>query len=430
MSQSSTKILITGGGIAGPALAYWLTRIPTRTPLSITVLERSPEPRLTGQSVDIRDAPVKIMHLMGIEPAVRAYRTPERGFEKISASGRVMGSFMASGDAENQTFTSEYEILRGDLARVCTEAAEARPGVQFVYGDYVSSVSQDSTGGKVRVEFTNGKLPTEEYDLVVGADGVRSRMRPFVTGRPAAEDIYAPWNAYTAYFTIPALPSDSADMARHISYPLSRSLLLRPSNAGMGAYFMVIRPDAALDAAIGKDIETQKRAMVTAFEDVPGVEVARTLKGMADATDFYFERVSQVKAPTWHSGRITLVGDAGYCPSPFSGSGTSTAFYGAYVLAGELIGTFGENGDGDVPAGLARYESAMKPFIKEVQDVSIRGPGLLHPSSRWGVQVFDTIVWFVYVLKIAPILLALSSMIPEWAKGTTRKLPDYAWAPV
>jgi 2-polyprenyl-6-methoxyphenol hydroxylase-like FAD-dependent oxidoreductase len=429
MSQSPFKVLITGGGIAGPTLAYWLTRIPTRTPLSITVLERSPVPRLTGQSVDIREAPVTIMHLMDIESAVRACRTPERGTQKVTAGGRVLATFMATGDPKNQTMTSEYEILRGDLARVCTEAAEARPGVKFVYGDYVSSVSQDGKGGKVRVEFTNGKLLTEDYDLVVGADGVRSRMRPFVTGRPAVDDLHSPWNAHVSYFTMPMLPGESTTLARQMNYTRSRSIWFRPSNAGMGVYLMVIRPDAALDAAIGKDAETQKRAMIDAFEDLTEGDVRRSMAGVAGATDFYFEHVSQVKAPTWHSGRITLVGDAGYCPSPFSGMGTSTALFGAYVLAGELIGALGEKGDGDIPAALARYQAAITPFVKQVQDVREWVPGFVHPHSRLGVFALNTLFWFMDALKIVPLMIAISARMPESAKGEANKLPQYGWAP-
>jgi 2-polyprenyl-6-methoxyphenol hydroxylase-like FAD-dependent oxidoreductase len=429
MSQTPVKILITGGGIAGPSLAYWLTRIPARAPLSITILERSPVPRLTGQSIDIREVPVTIMRRMGIEPAVRACRTPERGIQKVTAGGRVLATFMSTGDPKNQTMTSEYEILRADLARVCTELAEGRPGVRIVYGDYVSSVSQDGKGGKVRVEFTNGKLPTDEYDLVVGADGLRSRMRPFVTGRPATEDLYGGWNAHIAYFTIPMIPGESTTLARIMNYPRGRSLWFRPSNIGMGAYMVVVRPDAPLDAVVGKDVDTQKRAMVAAFEDRTEGDVQRTLKGMLASDDFYYERISQVRASTWHAGRIALVGDAGYCPTVFSGMGTSTAIFGAYVMAGELIGALGEKGDGDIPAALARYQTAITPFVKEVQDVWGSVVGFAHPYSAWGVRVLETVFWFLGALRIAPLFAAIGAWLPDAAKGEVNKLPEFPWGP-
>jgi 2-polyprenyl-6-methoxyphenol hydroxylase-like FAD-dependent oxidoreductase len=427
MSQAPVKILITGGGIAGPTLAYWLTRIPARTPLSITILERSPEPRLTGQSVDIREAPVEIMRAMGIEDAVVACRTPERGILKVTAGGRVLATFMATGDPSNQAGTSEYEILRADLARVCTELVEPR-GVRFVYGDYVSSVSQDGNGGKVRVEFTTGVLPADEYDLVVGADGTRSRMRPFITGRPATEDLYGPWNAYIAYFTIPMLPGESTELARHMNYPHSRSLWLRPSTAGMGAYVFVVRPDAALEAVISKDVDTQKRAMAAAYADLTEGDVTRTLAGMAACTDFYFERVSQVRAPHWQAGRLALVGDAGYGPSPFSGMGTSTAVYGAYILAGELIGALGDKGDGNVPAALARYEDVMRPWVAEVQTVPSWGPGLMHPHSLVGVRLLDVAFWLIDKLKIVDIVTAAILLWAGKEKKEVAKLPEYPWA--
>jgi 2-polyprenyl-6-methoxyphenol hydroxylase-like FAD-dependent oxidoreductase len=78
-NTSSYKILICGAGVAGPALAYWLTRIPHAANLSITVLERSPNPRTTGQAVDIRGPAVKVLERMGVEAEVRRRHTNEKG---------------------------------------------------------------------------------------------------------------------------------------------------------------------------------------------------------------------------------------------------------------------------------------------------------------------------------------------------------------
>jgi 2-polyprenyl-6-methoxyphenol hydroxylase-like FAD-dependent oxidoreductase len=77
--MASLSILICGGGIAGPALAYWLTRIPHGPALDITILERSPSARTTGQGIDVRGPAVKILQRMGLEEEVRKRHTGEKG---------------------------------------------------------------------------------------------------------------------------------------------------------------------------------------------------------------------------------------------------------------------------------------------------------------------------------------------------------------
>jgi 2-polyprenyl-6-methoxyphenol hydroxylase-like FAD-dependent oxidoreductase len=89
-----------------------------------------------------------------------------------------------------------------------------------------------------------------------------------------------------------------------------------------------------------------------------GWEVPRLLDAMEAAPDFYLGPIAQVRMDHWTCGRIALVGDAAYCPSPFTGQGTSLAIVGAYVLAWELA-----QADGDHHAAFAAYEQRMRPFV-------------------------------------------------------------------
>jgi 2-polyprenyl-6-methoxyphenol hydroxylase-like FAD-dependent oxidoreductase len=81
MAEKTTprKILISGGGVAGPALAYWLCRSPYLSNLDITIVERSPSPRTTGQAIDLRGPGVKVLQLLGLEAEVRRRTMPEKG---------------------------------------------------------------------------------------------------------------------------------------------------------------------------------------------------------------------------------------------------------------------------------------------------------------------------------------------------------------
>jgi 2-polyprenyl-6-methoxyphenol hydroxylase-like FAD-dependent oxidoreductase len=420
MSSQPFKVLISGAGIAGPTVAYWLSRIPTRVPLAITVLERSPNPRPTGQAVDVRGSGVDVVQRMGLEAAIRACHTNERGFQRVTAAGAVVATFNASGDTSKQALTGELEILRADLARILCDAAAARPGVEFVYGDYLSSLSQagEDGGGRVRVEFTNGKLPAGVYDLVVGADGLMSRTRPFVTGRPVKDDL-RDLGAYVAYFTIPPGGADSPTHARQWGVVGGRVVFTRPCSAGTGVYLFAVREDAALGAALKQDIAAQKAAITAAFTDI-GPEGPRILAGMQAADDFYFHQVAQVRAERWAAGRVALVGDAGFCPgSPFTGMGTTLGVHGAYILAGELSQALRTGGDGDVPAALARYEAVLRPYVTKIQKIP---PGLhriTHPLTEWGISTLNAVMWAVSASGITKLF--------NFGPSETERAPDYDW---
>ena len=173
MSLSKTpqlKVLINGAGIAGSNLAYWLAR--TRLNASITVVERSPSPRPTGQSIEIRGAAISIVEKMGLLPSVLARNTTEDGTRLVNASNKIIAEF---GKGDNR-FTSEYEILRADLCGLFVDASKSMKNVNYVYGDYVTAVEQ--TDKKVDVTFNSGAK--DSFDFIVGADGSTSRIRSLI----------------------------------------------------------------------------------------------------------------------------------------------------------------------------------------------------------------------------------------------------------
>jgi 2-polyprenyl-6-methoxyphenol hydroxylase-like FAD-dependent oxidoreductase len=142
----------------------------------------------------------------------------------------------------------------------------------------------------------------------------------------------------------------------------------------------------------------------------------------ADATadDFYFDAFAQVHMPTISQGRITLVGDAGYCASALSGMGTSLALVGAYLLAGEL-GPADSFYAQHIRAALQRYEAVMRPYIDRCQDLPNGIDGYLPKSAsdiaitaqvmkwmqRWPFRSFAEKKWFTTADAV--------------------DLPEYAW---
>ena len=111
MTKPTLDVLVVGGGIAGPAFAFWLHKLLPTT--NITILERSLAPRLSGQAVDIRAAAVPIVERMGLIDKVKEYATTEQGIDFIGLDGKVAGSFPKSGDTEAQSFVSaiHYRLM-------------------------------------------------------------------------------------------------------------------------------------------------------------------------------------------------------------------------------------------------------------------------------------------------------------------------------
>ena len=123
-----------------------------------------------------------------------------------------------------------------------------------------------------------------------------------------------------------------------------------------------------------RDVAAQKQ-LVRQRTAGMGWEVPLLVAQIDEAPDFYFDTCSQVLLDSWSRGRIGLVGDAAFCPSPLTGQGTSLAFVAAYVLAGELA-----SAAGDYSAGLAAYERRMREWVLDTQLMGREG----NADSRLG----------------------------------------------
>ncbi|GAA1883005.1 FAD-dependent monooxygenase [Asanoa iriomotensis] len=329
---ANARILVSGAGIAGTALAWWLAEHGA----DVTVAERAEEPRDGGYKVDIRGAALTVVDRMGLLDQARAVRTGVRAGSVVDATGRRVASMDA--DTFGGRVHDDAELLRGDLARILREATTGRVGYRF--GTEIEALDPDGT-----VTFANGGA-SERFDLVVGADGLRSRTRSLAFGEGGVHDL-------GHYIAICSVPNHLGLDREELTYVGPGRTTLVYSTAGQSdakAMFLF-----SGDAPRPQGQEAQKRFLTQAYAQ-EGWEVPRLLEAMGDATDFYFDTISQARLDRWSTGRVTLVGDAAYCASPASGQGTSLALVGAYVLAGELA-TAG------LDEGPHRYEELMRPFV-------------------------------------------------------------------
>ncbi|MCA2206084.1 FAD-dependent monooxygenase [Nocardia rosealba] len=358
-------VLISGASIAGPALAYWLRRYG----FDVTVVERAAALRPGGQAVDFKDGVhLEVLKRMGILDAVRARRTGTTDMVFVDANDRELA--VMSGD-----FTGgAVEILRGDLAAVLHE--QTRDTVEYVFGDTVTALRD--TGSGVHVEFENAAART--FDLVVGADGIHSRVRRLAFG-PESDFV-----THLGYYYCVAGASRWADQ----SVPRERATGYAHNvpgklavDGGAKAQQMYMFASPELDYS-RTDTSAQRRIVRSAFAEV-GWHVPRMLTELDDLDEVYLDSISQVRMNgTYTRGRVALLGDAAY-GNTLAGFGTGLALVGAYVLAGELASS-----TGDYDAAYRAYNRIMKRYAK-IAGNSNTGP-FLAPKTAVGIKARN---WFL-----------------------------------
>ncbi|MBB4915214.1 FAD-dependent monooxygenase [Streptosporangium saharense] len=384
------RILISGASVAGPVLAYWLTRYG----FAVTVVERAPALRKAGgHAVDLFRPAMDIVDRMGLAEAVQSRKT-----------GTEWLSFLVEGDDRPRTVEvgrlmrvmsdRHVEIMRDDLGEILYEAT--RHDAEYVFGDSIASLTEDADG--VEVTFERGR--PRRFDLVIGADGLHSNVRRLVFG---PESRYSTWiGAYLAVMSIP-------------NYLGLRDRMtgLTGVNRMVGVYggahlddaraIFMFRPEAELDYH-HRDVARQKELLREQFAGM-GWEVPRLLGEELDrATAFYFDSVTQLRMDTWSRGRVSLAGDAGYCPGPAVGGSTSLAVVGAYVLAGELA-----EAGGDHTRAFPAYEQEIGDYVRRSRAFAVGAAKRLIPATPGALRTMKQSVWLVNHIP-TPVARALTSL--------------------
>lgn len=370
-AMTNTTVLISGGSVAGLTLAFWLRRYGFQP----TIVERAHALRSGGQPVDLRGAATKIVERMGVLPAIQASVTGTRGMSYLDRRGRVAASL---DQAFGVVSESDPEIMRGDLVRILHETL---PDIEIVYGDSIASLSQRDDG--VAVTFEHAEPRT--FDLVIGADGLHSQVRKLAFG--PERDYVKHLGYYVAIFST----SNFLDLDRWGLYYNVPGRLASVYSTRDRSQARVMLGFASSPLSYDyRDLDQQRAILASRFAG-DGWEVPRLLEAMRTAPDFFFDSTSQVRMDSHASGRVALVGDAGYCPSPLSGQGSSAAIVGAYVLAGELA-----RSGGDHALAFRRYDRALRYFVELNQK-------LAESNGKWFAPTSAAAIWFRnFNLRILP----------------------------
>jgi len=349
-----SSILICGAGVAGLSTAHFLLRAGH----AVTIVERSPTFRGGGQAVDVRGVALDVVARMGLLDDVREHRTHLKGMSILDADGNELSRNLERTMTGGRFDSGDVEIFRDDL---CSLLMTRCQDAELIAGDYAVALHDDSAG--VDVHFASGT--TRRFDLVIGADGLRSRTRRLVFD--ATDECVIELGAVLALFTVP-----------NASALIDWELMYRDAERGVVAYPTIDNRELRVGAGFGADVralrgnEAAQKALVAQRCADLGGAWRPMLDALETTPQFWFGEIAQVHLTRWSRGRVVLVGDAAYCASPFSGQGTSLALVGSFVLADSLA-----SAGGNFERALARYETRMRPFVDANQalvDLTRAGP--------------------------------------------------------
>ncbi len=392
------SVLVSGAGVAGSCLAWWLDRYG----YAVTLVEQAPEPRTGGYVIDFWGLGYDIAERMGLAAGLGSVGYHIREFRVVGDKGqRVAGFGTKAFDA--LTGGRFITLRRSDLSQLLFEAAS--PSTEVLFDDEIVSLREQADSVRVRFRVAGER----DFGLVVGADGLSSNVRRLAFGPQAQFE--KPLGYSVAAFEIQGYRPRDEDVYVIHNEPgrMVGRVALRDDQT---LFLFVFADDDPRPSP--HDLAAQRRILRATFGSARW-ECAQILDCLDDVTELYFDRVSQIKMDRWSNGRVALVGDAAFCVSLLAGQGSALAMTAAYALGGELA-----KADGDYHAAFRAYEGLLRPFIAKKQRGAERFSGAFAPRTGWGLLLRNQVVKACAIPAVAR--FAFSRDISD-----TLRLPDYAW---
>ena len=361
--MDNKNILISGAGIAGLTLAYWLRKFG----FNPSVVEQFPRLREGGYAIDFWGAGFDVAERMNIVPDLNKADLKISDMAFVDENNKRKGGLDYNKLKKLMNYRA-LTLLRSDLSKVIYDHLDKE--IEIIFGDSISKIDQNEN--ETVVQFQSGHI--RSFHLVIGADGLHSNVRKLVFGNEAQFEKY--YGFYTSSFTIGnSISTDGLFLTYNI--PDKQVAVYSISEDRTATFFIFSSPQKL--SYNFHDYEKQKEILRAEFENA-GWKCAEIFSKIDTAPDFYFDVVSQIQMNRWYKDRVTLVGDACDCPSLLSGQGSTLAIVGAYILAGEL-----KHANGNYKIAFEQYENIFKPFIEHKQKSAQNFAKLLVPKNNFGI---------------------------------------------
>ena len=394
---SAISVLISGSGIAGPALAFWLKRAG----FAPTLVERAPALRVGGYVIDFWGLGYDIAERMGLGPDIRRVGYHIRELRVVDGKGKRVAGFGTKVFAD-LTGGRYVTLARSELSRLMFD--RIGDDTETIFDDEI--VALNACGDHVAVRLRQGD--DRRFDLVVGADGLHSAVRRLAFG---PQDQFEKRLGYVvAAFEAEGYRPRDEDV--YVMYGAPGRMLGRVALRDDKTLFLFVFAEDI--GAIPSDVAAQEMLLHDRYGDGQW-ECPQILAALDRTGDLYFDAVSQIRMDQWSIGRIALLGDAAYCVSLVAGQGSALAMTGAYVLAGELA-----KADGDHMRGFRNYERILRTYIDGKQKGAARFAAAFAPKTRWGLSFRNQVLNIASIPGLARLLLGRDLV-------DTLQLPDYRW---
>lgn len=343
MSRPARRILIVGGGIGGLTLAAALGQ----RGMAADLVEIQSKPEVGGVGILQYGNALRALRSLGLFEACLAAGFQTDAYRYFDAAGEPLATLQLLRIADPDRPALNM-LPRPDLQRILTDAAVSA-GTRIRYGTTLARISHSSAG--VEAQLSDGSSAL--YDLIVGADGIRSSVRGLIFG--------------------PVAPRYSGQGCWRISLPRPRDLDYQCMAMGVGVkagliplnedtmYMLVVTNEPGNPRMPAERLPALLRERMAGF----GGRIGELRDGIRDGDSILYVPIEEmILPPPWHLGRVLLIGDAAHASSPHIAQGAAMAVEDAVVLA-ELA-----DSELAIPELLDAWMARRYERCKFVQDLS------------------------------------------------------------
>jgi 2-polyprenyl-6-methoxyphenol hydroxylase-like FAD-dependent oxidoreductase len=349
MDPHDLHVVVVGGATGGATAALLLARAGAH----VTVVERVARPRAVGAGIALAENGMAVLESLGLGPALAAAREV-RGIRVTDATGRTLLT-------TPEPAPRVVMLRRATLQGVLLDALATEPRVQRRFGAEVVGAAPDGT---LVLREPDGETRTLRADLVIGADGVHSRVRE--------GGAFGARTRGTGIRYIRGLVAEG--LAEQVEAWTAAGLFGSYAVDGGTYFFASCGTSDCADALAAHDLGALRAAWARAY-----VPADRILGAVKDFDALLVNHVERVDCARWHDGRLVLLGDAAHAMAPNLGQGANSALVDAAVLLDELRRAPA------LGAALAAYDARRRPAVRRVADTAARLGRLAeatHPVAR------------------------------------------------
>ncbi|MFZ0454833.1 MAG: FAD-dependent monooxygenase [Ignavibacteriaceae bacterium] len=380
--MSSKKVVISGAGIGGLTLAYFLHKNGYQP----IIIEKSDSLRDGGYMIDFFSSGIFVAEKMGIIEQLKAKNHGSNIIIQKNEKGQKqfvlnMSGFRASVKGKL------FNFLRTDLADVLYE--KIKDNVEIRFTTSIEKITQNENG--VTVTFNNGTHET--FDILVGADGLKSNIRSIIYPPEKVEELYLGYYVCALEHNVPINVTKGEVISMLCP---KRQIMTYATGNGTSNSLFVFQSEKLKHLTTAEEVGILKKE----FADFAS-PVLEIIDEAAKKEKLFFDQVTQIRIHgKWHKNRVVLIGDAAYCITLLSGQGSSMAMTAAYVLA-EQLKKYGDN----VAQAFENYEEELRPMIETMQKKAVKNAATYVPSTKFNLWIRNLLAPLVFKKIFSTLLI-------------------------